>query len=286
MFYGIYDAILSLYCNDYYSSPDEIIAFSSAPTNPKQLLLSSYDKNSIQNINVPGLILYLNRKPYQFNTITELINSTIINIPDYKTIEYSTLASKVLYKWFSIKAENNSNGNGNLIEGRPEVPFEKLQKFIDIYWRMFHQLIDEKILLCKKPRLDPPKIFSSDMPFNKLGNYNRIRHELKMNMDHYSVEIFNREISKFTKLDSSNITEFNMNSTLIKYFSPCKPANTLLHEIGHAFNSSDHSGSFHDVTDVKFVGGNNLPYDDMCLMIFQCCVERGLMIEYIDSLNK
>lgn len=286
IYHGIYNAILSLYCKGYYYIENEIISFTGSKCNYKQLMLSRNDDYSPQNTKVPGLIVYLSGVAYQFETITHLINSVISQIPDYKQIEYSTLASKVLYKWFSNKQDKDDDSNVRIVKKRETVRFEKLQIFINIYWRMFHQLIDEKILICNKPTIEPPQIFSEDLRSDLLGYYKQSVHKIFMNMNEYDVEIFNKEISKFKELNSSNVTSFNMNSVLLKYFSPCKPANTLLHEIGHAFTSGEHGNSYHDVTNVRILGSNNLPYDDMCLMIFKQCVERGLMNEYIETLNR
>ena len=285
--FGIYYAILSLYEKGYYVNSDEIIPFTESESSYKQLSLSEYNASPLLVLQYPYLS-YRNTKTNitrKDNCIKDLINNAIIFDTIYTDIDQSTLAGRIIYKWFSNKREIEHDPNGRKIR-IPDAPFVKLQIFIDIYWRMFHQLIDEKILIAAKPSITSPKIYTSDLDPGTLGSYSNENHRILLNLSNYDQDTFNIEINKIKRIDISEITTlFNISSVFSKYFSPCKPATTLIHEIGHAFTNTSHSKSYHDVTNIRFKGGNNLGFEDMCTLIYQRCVERGLINEFLSRIS-
>ena len=284
--FGIYNAILFLYERDHYFNPDEIIMHTKSMVKPTQLKLSLNNDSIIQSLDYPYLIYLETGNPtlYRNNNVMSLINNAIDRKVDYKNIDQSTIAGRILYKWFSNKNEIDKKDDLVLIKVQDK-EFSSMQIFINIYWRLFHQLIDEKIIISLKPNIKPPKIYLGKLDPGVLGQYNTKLHKIVLSSSHYDEESFVSELSKIKGIKLSSITTmFNINHIFSKYFSPCKPANCLLHEIGHAFTNSCHSDSYHDTTNIKIRNSNHLSFEDMCVQIYQLCVERDLINEFLESI--
>lgn len=297
LFEGLIYGIMSLYSNDLYIYPDDVIPHTSSESDPIQLKLSVYgDNNYFTTYNSKFTL-----NGFTYDSILDLINDFIdrlygdiytdkytkITYKNIKTsnpstlIDRSTLLGRVVYKWFSNKNTDN-NLDGQLRPKLPNRNFTTLQKFVDIYWKMFHQLVDEKIVKIIKPRFDPPKIISADMLTTILGFYTKETHQIELNDYYYDMKILDDELLKIKGKDINKISSmFNINDIFSKYFSPCKPASTLLHEIGHAFLSSSHNDSFHGIQNVTINNSEKLEFDDMCVRIYILCVERGLMNNFL-----
>lgn len=286
LLYGVYSAILSLYYKNHYHRPDEIISFTSSSSNPKQLLLSDYNENIIQRLEYPDLKyknIKLNRE-IKASSIKNLINDAINISTEYNDVDQSTMAGKILYKWLSNKDYINRDID-ETVARLPDIESKILQIFVDIYWKMVNELIDEKIIITKKLVNIPPKVYLCDLNLDLLGSYSAFSHKISLNIHHYDEKILIEELIKIKGVDLSSITTmFNINDVFAQYFSPCKPATTILHEMGHAFTNTGHSSSYHDITNIKIANGNNLGFDDMCTMIYQLCVERGLINIFLASI--
>lgn len=60
-------------------------------------------------------------------------------------------------------------------------------------------------------------------------------------------------------------------------FNPSKPTTTLIHELAHAVQGSNHNGSTHGLKDIS-VGDNPylLMFEDMACEIYKLAIENGL----------
>uniref|UniRef100_A0A6C0BF03 Histidine kinase/HSP90-like ATPase domain-containing protein n=1 Tax=viral metagenome TaxID=1070528 RepID=A0A6C0BF03_9ZZZZ len=284
--FGIYCAILSLYDKNHYHNPDDIISFTSSTVDYKQLKFSDYNSSIIHTLKYPYLI-YSDSKTgtfYKAECINKLINDAIDRRINYTDIDQSTIAGRVLYKWFSNKEDIILDKN-NIRVKKLDVEFKILNKFSNIYWRMFRELIDERVITGSNPKVNAPVVVLSDLDQNVLGSYSSKSHKIFLNFNLYDEETLTRELIKIKSQDISSIaTIFNVSETFNKYFSPCKPANTFIHEIGHAFTASSHSSSYHDTTSIKIKDSNFLGFEDMCTQIYQLCVEKGLINEFLASI--
>jgi len=98
--------------------------------------------------------------------------------------------------------------------------------------------------------------------------------------------------TKINKIKQKPIKEFLTNLTfddlLVKYFATNIPT-TLIHELGHAINKSNHSSSYsHEMTNISYLpsGGKTLMFEDMCKTIYLKCIEKGMFVEYYNVLNE
>ena len=78
---------------------------------------------------------------------------------------------------------------------------------------------------------------------------------------------------------------FQTDTEFIKYFLSNIPT-TLIHEIGHAIQGTDHIGSSHCLTKIKLNNSNYLEFDEMSLEIYKTCINMGLFSKYITQIKK
>ena len=282
---GIYIAILTLYTNNHYVNPDEIIPHTESKSNYNQLKMSEMsDKTIISFCNQFLHYRMMTGNVLSAMNLINLINGSIDQQIDYRNIDRSTIIGRVIYKWFSNKRDNSID-DGKLVKVNPPESFVKLQIFVNIYWRLFRRLIDERIIICDNKITNPPTVMLASLNCNVLGDYNKSKHEIRLSRDYYNMSLFDTEIMKFKDKNITSITTlFNTSNILMKYFSPCKPACALLHELGHAVNNNEHSNTYHGVTNVSLRNGDRLGFEDMCTIIYQLCVERGLITEFLQSI--
>ena len=262
---------------------------------------------TIIGININELSPIINKLQESFN------NKTIISL--YKTVEINKinytfdigLIISVLSKWFknkdtsiskvekiiiSKKVENTGkiiDKNGKTInkidEKDAKIKWDHLQIFTNIYWRKLKILISSKNIEGITFNTNPPVILSGKSSNNYKGYYSRKEHCIVMNSDYYNPDLFLGSISKIKKL---NIKESSLllqtDSELFKYFAS-NMSTTFIHELGHAIQGTDHIGSSHGLTNIKFKGGKVMEFDDMCLEIYKKIIMDNLFSEYIEELK-
>lgn len=161
-----------------------------------------------------------------------------------------------------------------------------LQVFINIFWKKLDQLINEGELILQNFVSEPPKIFSGNSANGSLGFYMRENHSLVLNVKNYNPTLLLNSLVKIKKLNiEQSILLLQTDKEIIKYFAS-NMVTTLIHEIGHAIQGSNHSGSSHGMTNIKFKNGQFLEFDDMCLNIYRKIISMGLFYEFIEKLKK
>lgn len=306
---GFYFLCLFIYSNGYAKIPDDFIRFTTSTANISQLRIASYklhdDKfpetefNKLNNSNLSMLL----SSSYFHNhlTIAGTIND-IISKPDslktmnFKSLEKGFLFEKTIKNWFSNKdfskreKENiviaNKSDKGNISEEDAKIPWVELQIFIDIYWKEINKLVSSGYLILENKLSEKPMILYGKVKNNVLGFYDVKLNVIVMKVEHYNPEKLNKSLIKIKKLDIKNSSLlFQTDPEITKYFGS-NITTTLIHELGHAIQSSSHNESSHGMTKIKFKDGEFMEFEEMCLDIYKKCNENGLILKYITEIKK
>lgn len=229
----------------------------------------------------------------RYNSIRDIINSYISSNVLFNYTD--TMIANVVTKWFSNKKVekkfeendfNSQNGGGNNDRPKEEfTPVPILKKFIDIYWRLLNKNIQNGRIKSSKFNFTTmaPSIFTAtEQPSSLYGFYKPNEHKLILNKNYYDISSLEAELQKFKgKEIILNATSFMMNDVLKKYFSPCIPCVTLIHELGHAIDNISHANSSHGITKIKVDNSDFLEFDDMCSKIYCLLIGDGLLTEFL-----
>lgn len=207
-----------------------------------------------------------------------------------------------LSKWFSNKdkklqkaenivivqkIENLSAKSVQVKKEDAKILWDELQIFSNILWNKIKKLCDEEILILPtKLNESPPIILSGKSSNGNQGFYKTKDHCVVLNSDIYNPTKLNECLKQIkNKSLQENAIFFQTDPELVKYFSSTLTT-TFIHELGHAIQSSDHLGSSHGLTQIKFKDGVYLEFDEMCLQIYKRCIIDGLFNEYISEIAK
>ena len=228
-------------------------------------------------------------KPYAIDAFNKRLIGTKYITKNEETFD-ACLHLSVLSIWFNgkdvskqlaekiviVDKKNLSTGGGVKISNNDaKVKWDELQIFVNIYWSKIKLLPLEGVIL----NSNPPIILNGKSSNGSLGFYNKAEHCIVMNSNYYNMDLFKKSLQK-----ANNILLFQTDPELYKYFAS-NMTTTLIHELGHAVQGTNHNESAHGTTTIKFKGDTKfLDFDDMCLEIYKKCIINRLFTEYLNKL--
>jgi hypothetical protein len=127
--------------------------------------------------------------------------------------------------------------------------------FVEVYWKLGKEI--SKIIVQHFFNKDAPKIKWDSIEKNILGYYKRTEHMIVLNIKYLeNFEKISDLLSDFAnkKLELLDFYEFT------SWFGLRMPSSTLLHELTHAWTSSEHSYAYHDMIYIK-IDNKNVIYN-------------------------
>lgn len=299
---GLYLSILYMYNNGEINHQDSIIDNSTSRANISQLKFSTakvlYDISSHPAYKKEKLLadLYINYVPTRkvnnwMNNrslsfiINEYINS--LSITDLKLPLFDDIISLAVLKWTSNKNLSllKKETIEFLIEGPGEetkenvavsVPFEILQPFIDLYWKICKELTENNIIQGLSLKSPPQVVIGNTANKNLKGFYSANQNIIFFNEEKFSLVDITQKIK--TK---PTVYEMRVDPLMASLFSPSLPVPTLIHEILHALQNEDHTVSSHGITNILVNGVDELSFDDCANVIYQEVLKKGIMEEFL-----
>ena len=290
---GIYFTLLKMYLSQTFSLYHQnIIQFSEEMSDPRQLNISNNDilKSFVSHYTSEFRIDEEISKA-KFNSINDALRSYATNIDKPPLINSTDIRYLSVVKWFNNK--NYPPARKQEEEGEPKKPKEPstpwpvLQKFMDIYWIKILEMSRTGVLISQRFNRNGsiPGIYHKKMSISKHGFYDPNDHVIILNSLHYNEAELSEALEKYKGKDMEKIfTKFTTDPVLKKYFSPCIPTRTLIHEIAHAIDGQSHQNSGHGTTQIKIRDSNFLEFENLASECFREAIIMGLLKEFLASL--
>ena len=214
------------------------------------------------------------------NTIT--FDDTLL--PSAIKIWFSNKDRKVHVKENIFVVSKGGNGEKVKVDEYIKTHWQCMQLFINEYWRLLKLLIKDGQLVGVCNIQNTPMILYGKCENQSTGGfYNDNTNCIVINTDHYDVKAFDKSIHTMKNMNRDNALYYlQSDSQLIKYFAN-NSVTVLIHELGHAVQNSNHNCSTHGMTDISMYG-KCMMFDDMCLNIYNKLIQKGLLVNFIDTI--
>lgn len=166
-------------------------------------------------------------------------------------------------------------------------PWKHMQVFVNEYWKILENMFKTRELngLCGKLQSTPMILFGkSANGVNTLGFYSSKNNCIVINEDVYDIKAFDKNIELLKKMNERDAIMFiQTNEELIKHFAN-NSVTTLIHELGHAIENTNHNCSSHGLTKLSLNNGDKMMFDEMCFSIYNKAIQKGLLNNFIKNL--
>jgi hypothetical protein len=283
---------------------DIIINNTSSQADPKQLRFSNINYCSLpyttkEYANVKNINCFIE---YLFNNIT--LKFTIMCLIDEihtfeeiknmidNTIPNANIYYNVILRWFSNKKKSKSIGQ--IIKEKQLEKNEKydfLSLFVNEYWKIVNMLVEMKqIKIDYNLNTKIPEIYMGSNIKDVKGYYSPLKHIIVLSDEYYNQKLIDSKLIEFCKLYNDDPIDasalMKIDPVLKTIFNPSKPATTLIHELGHAVQGSDHKGETHGLTTIKIGESDEfLMFEDMCVEVYKLCVANKLFEIFFEKLS-